>query len=220
MIAVAGLFALLPFAPLTARADTPASPVSSGAPAPPAAPDEPAEVRLRSPDPRVILERRPIEVERRGDLAGVDGWVPVCIAPCGVKLGRAERLRVAGSGVDPSDGFLLPKGPGPFTIEATTGSAGYQTAGLVLVVTGGAMLVLGGFSLLALEVTGATKNAGADSAAAKMQIASITTLILSAAVFGVGVPFRFSARTRVKIEPPRTSRSAPRLTLGPGYLLF
>jgi len=202
---------------------------SAHAEAPPASPaktpppvDEPAEVYLRSADPRVILERRPLEIDKRGDIPGLDGWVPVCIAPCGVRVGRIERLRVAGSGVEPSGGFVLPKGPGPFTVQAVTGSAATQTAGLTLVISGGALLGLGGFSLLALQLTGATKNAGSDSIAAKMQVASITTLILSAVAFGVAFPFRFADRTTVSVDPGKLSRRAPppRVVVGPGYLLF
>lgn len=213
-------------APPPAPPGASAAPPATTAPPPPAAPkrsaDEPAEVYLRSADPRVILERRPLEIDRRNDLPGVEGWVPVCIAPCGVRLGRAERLRVAGSGVDPSDGFLLPGGPGPFTVHAQTGSAASQTAGLVLVLSGGALLGLGGFSLLTLQLTGATKNAAPDSVAAKMQIASITTLILSAVAFGVGAPFRFSERTSARVEPGKLARRSPppRFVIGPGFVTF
>jgi hypothetical protein len=240
-IGALGLAALLVAVACPAAAQDPPPPAPVEAPpaappaatAPPAAPpppapkrsaraDEPTEVYLRTSDPRAILERRPLEIDLRNDLPGVDGWVPVCIAPCGVRLGRAERLRIAGSGVDPSDGFLLPPEPGPFTVHAQTGSAASQTAGLVLVLSGGALLGLGGFSLLTLQLTGATKNAEPDSVAAKMQIASITTLILSAVAFGVGAPFRFSERTSARVEPGKMARRspAPRFVIGPGFVTF
>ncbi|MFO0755776.1 MAG: hypothetical protein U0359_04765 [Byssovorax sp.] len=197
-----------------------------GAISPPAAAEDPPagdkpEVVLRSTDPRAILERRPAELDKRGDLAGNDGWVPVCIAPCGSRLGRIERLRVAGSGVDPSDPFVLPPGPGPFTVQVSTGSASMQTAGLTLVIAGGGLLGLGGFSLIGLELTGAAKNVAPDSFAARFEIASITTLILSAVVLGVAAPFRFSERTTVQISPTKTARrGAPAAVIGPGWVAF
>jgi hypothetical protein len=209
-----------PSAPAAASSALP--PPSPRAPAPRAASaDAPAEVILRVADPRAILERRPLAVDKRNDLPGVDGWVPVCIAPCGVRVDRTERLRVAGSGVDPSDGFFLPKGPGPFVVSAETGSAASHTAGLTLVVTGAGLLGLGGFTLLGLQVSGATKSAGDDSFAAKLQVASISTLILSGVVIAIAAPFRFGQRTTVQIDPARPAKAAPALRfVAPGVIAF
>jgi hypothetical protein len=199
-----------------------------------AAEDETEElvwVELVSSDPLAVLEKRPRKLSTRGDLAGVDGWRAVCIAPCRSTLARADGMRVGGSGVDPLY-FNLPEGAGPYTVYADTGSAASETAGLALILTGGAMLMVGAISTVALG-TGPLKNAAPDSAPTIMFHASITSIILGGTTMLIGVPLRFASMGDVEVEqrtptvaPTPTPPAEPKvevaggLYLTPGGLVF
>jgi hypothetical protein len=156
-------------------------------------------VGLVADDPRAVLERRPKELLGRGDLAGMDGWEALCVAPCQANLDRGDWLAVGGSGIYAQE-FVLPDEPGPFTAFATTSSAADDTAGLVLLLTGVSMAAVGGIAAMAI---GLNKDVDLeeDSAAKTMLHASVTTAILGGVVFGISVPFRFSGSgAEVRIE--------------------
>jgi hypothetical protein len=182
-------------------------------------------IHLVASEPLAVLERRPMRVEGRGDLAGVEGWEAICVAPCRALVHRDERLRVGGTGVEPIY-FYVPEGPGPFKAYADTGSAANQTAGIVLMITGAALMLIGGVTTIILE-TGPTKNAADDSPEMVLLHASVTSLILGGVIFGIGIPFRAAGTGDIKIEPARAGpgRSAPaaahgpRLDLGAGLYL-
>ena len=156
-------------------------------------------VGVYADDPRAVLERRPKELAARGDLAGVDGWEAVCIAPCQARLDRLDGLRVAGSGIEPI-GIWLPELDGPYTVYAETGSAADQTAGLVLLIAGMSAMVLGGGAALALEL-GPAQNAEPDSPEVILSNASLTTLIVGGVLFAVSLPFRFASTGEIEVKP-------------------
>jgi hypothetical protein len=198
---------------------------SPAEPAPPSkeAPPERVAVELVSTDPLAVLERRPERLSSRGDLAGVDGWQGVCVAPCRAEVDRGDGLRVGGSSVDPLY-FYLPEGPGPYRVRAETGSGPSEAAGLALVVAGASMVMLGAVTTVVLA-TGPLKNAGPDEAPTVLFHASITSLILGGVVLAVGVPFRLAGGGEVWVEPqgegaaPSPPSAAAELRVGDGVYL-
>lgn len=209
--------ALLSAACLGVAVEAWAEPPAASAPVSEPSADE-VRVELVSSDPLAVLERRPSELSKRGDLAGVDGWQAVCIAPCRATLSRQDGLRVGGSGVDPLY-FYLPEEPGPYTVHAETGSAASESAGLALVLAGASTLLIGVMSTVVLA-SGPLKNAEPDSAPTILFHASITGIIIGGTVMLIGVPLRFAAMGEVRVERKSTAPAPPpRAELGAGLYL-
>jgi hypothetical protein len=183
-------------------------------------------VGLVADDARAVLERRPAELQGRGDLAGVDGWEALCVAPCQANLDRADWLRVGGSGIY-AQGFTLPSEPGPFTVYAETTSAADDTAGLVLLLTGMSAAMVGSIAAVAIAVSPEIDTT--DNRAAEVMLdASVATAIVGGVIFAISLPFRFSSSgSEVRIErgwqsplsPPPEPSSAPKAELGGGLAL-
>lgn len=149
-------------------------------------------------EPHVVLEQRP-EVR-----TGVDseGGRVVCFAGCRTRLDPLATYQIGGTWVEPAS-FRLPSGArGPLRITATPGSSRTAQIGTGLVLTGGALLVLGGVGTAAILGSGATNNQDAGSPAHVALTSAITLAAAGLVAILVSLPFR-GETTRVDVKPIR-----------------
>jgi hypothetical protein len=157
-------------------------------------------VHLRADNPNAALQLRPLSAQRDGSLAQRDGWVPACLAPCGVFLDASLPLRVGGADIAATGPFKVPEGVREVTVHARTGSAGRASWGEALVLTGVGTLLLGAITLGTLGQAGVFKNSEPGDFGSTMMTVSITTMSLGAVLLAIGIPVRWGSGTSLRLE--------------------
>jgi len=155
-------------------------------------------LRFAPSAPNMVLEQAP--VRRRGDKTAHDGWTVICVAGCTIEVDRARSLQVGGTYVSPAY-VALPKGPGPFTVRATPGSARADDFGTGWLLAGAATLLLGGSAAGAMSVSGVTKNVESGSATQILFVSSLVTMAVGLVLTVSSLAFRLGNETHVQVAP-------------------
>jgi hypothetical protein len=170
-------------------------------------------VRLRSSDPRAVLERRAASAD-----SWSDEWQAICVAPCQATVDYHDGLRVGGSGIEPM--HFMADAPGTYDVDAVTGAGWQETAGLTLVLGGVTFLVLGGIGVGIAESQDWSWSDEADEAGPIAMTMSLTGIGIGAVMMGIGAALRFSSisgeldirKVQVKVSDG--------VTIGPGGISF
>lgn len=216
-----------PAAPaLPASSPAPSSaPPTSSAPAPttaaPAQGDENDDgvlVVVRSDNPSVRLDR----AEEANHPAEEQ-----CTTPCRVVLPRGHQYMITGPGIQSSSRFELPDDRDRLTLDVKAGSSRARAGAIALLLTGGALAVIGYVSGLGSPLQG-FNGVDPQPNSSRSHDYEIGFLIVGVALEAAGVIGILLTRTVVTTDkgttfseqPPRRPGKQPRLTLTPRGLAF
>lgn len=197
--------------------DWPSKPASASPPSASVEADALVVVRLEVNNPGAVLERRPPSLDRRSGLASSQGFVPVCIAPCGVSVPRTGHFRVGGTDIAPTWELKLPDGPGPVIVRAEVISASRSFAGFLVSTTGAGTVLLGA---AVLGIWGQGRGGFSNDAGKAVLASSVTGMSLGAVMAIVGVSLLLTGgKSKLEIAP-NVNKKTGGLRWVPGGLAF